>query len=856
MKSTYHLFLFLWLSATWATGQTRWYVKADATGSQTGLSWTTAFSDLQQALALAEYGDEIWLAEGIYYPTQDANEDTSFTLPSGVKLYGGFAGDEQFLWQRDWEAHESILSGDIGTPGELTDNSKTILYAKDVDSTTLLDGLVFEMGYADSTRTGSSINHKRRSFSGGALVFEGKNASGVPTLTIKNCVFRQNYAAVVGGAIAAYSLDYLNNYYLQLRIDNCTFTSNRTDTIAGDPITVNGGTIGGAIFFHGTVVDSIWVRNSRFYDNFSYGEAAACYYALSPPQDTSSLPAIVFDSCVFEGNSQSGIFNLNLDYDKTPIATIVLRSSFAEFGSLRAQIKNTRFTENLALGAGDVGIVTYGYPKWKVDFSVENCTFEGSAQDKVFIYMPFTKNFQLSVGVDINLHIRNSYFNNGGGGYHLVFNETGKIVCENSLFRGGHILSRTLPMPSDTEDWPLNASFVNNTLLDGQGTPFVINGDIVDSTSVHLYNNILLGNFSSVFGSENNTPISEKPGLILSHNLLGIADSSAIAPDYWPVDLGPGMLYGYTAAQAGITDLFSSGNYSLDPCSPAINSGDPGWWPSPLSTDLAGKPRMLDGNVDLGALEADTIELSLLSSWDAACPSAHNGGVIFSAENYCDQGTPGYQISWPGGSHSGLEIQGLSPGSYTFTFTDALGRTAQTSAEIGVDNNYALDLEVSLVPTLPGTAQGQILILDIQGGTAPYSLLWNDGDTSWFHTGLEAGWHEVQISDAMGCSFIQAWEVPIYTAVQEPLPLNPSAHVFPNPGTETFVMALQQPAPYPIQCALYSPSGTLVAHSLWPEGYKQYELTLPPALPPGIYFWKLKTSDNQTVAAGKWILVK
>ncbi len=857
VKSTYHLFLFLWLSATWATGQTRWYVKADATGSQTGLSWTTAFSDLQQALALAEYGDEIWLAEGIYYPTQGTDENISFVLPSGVKLYGGFAGNEQYLWERDWENRESILSGDIGTPGLLTDNSKTIMYVKDVDSTTLLDGLVFEKGYADSVQTIGTNDDGRRGRAGGALYFETKDSSGVPSLTIKNCIFRNNHAARVGGAIAAYSINYLNHDYIQLQIENCTFASNRVDTVAGDQNAVNAGTLGGAIHFVGAAFDSIYVRNSRFYDNFSYGEAAACFYYLRHPPDTSSVPAIVFDSCVFEGNTQSGIYNLNLNYDKAPVLSIVLGiSPSADFGSLRVQIKNTRFTENIALGAGDVGLLIPQHSKWDVDFSVEHCLFEGSAQDKVFLYMPFTKNEAdeiLYSGLDVNLSIRDSYFNNEGGGYHLIFGETGNLLCKNSLFKGGRILSRTLPQPSDADVWPLNASFINNTLLDGQGDLFVLDGLILDSNSLQLHNNILLGNYTALFGSGGAISLVEKPQLFLSHNLLSLADSSAISPDYWPIDLGPGMLYGYADAQAGLTDISPTGEYSLQPCSPAINSGDNSWWTSPLDTDLAGKPRILDQVVDLGAFEADTIQFGLSSSWDASCPSANDGGVVLAAANYCDQGNQGFQISWPGGSQSGLEVQGLSPGTYLFTITDALGRSAQTSVEIGTAN-YALELETSIVPTLPGTNQGQILILDIQGGTPPYNLLWNDGDTSSFHTGLQAGWHEVLITDTMGCSFSQAWEVPIFTTTEEPTSSNFAfARVFPNPSKNSFNLLLQQAAPYPLQCFLYAPSGVLAAHSIWPKGLKQYELPLPPALPSGIYFWQLKGPDKQILARGKWV---
>src|SRR5512139_1671612 len=44
------------------------YVNANASGPiYDGLAWTSAFTDVQSALTVAVYGDEIWVAEGLYY---------------------------------------------------------------------------------------------------------------------------------------------------------------------------------------------------------------------------------------------------------------------------------------------------------------------------------------------------------------------------------------------------------------------------------------------------------------------------------------------------------------------------------------------------------------------------------------------------------------------------------------------------------------------------------------------------------------------------------------------------------------------------------------------------------------------
>ena len=126
------------------------YVDADAVGANNGSSWADAFVYLQDGLAAAEAGDEIFVAEGIYRPDEgegqtDGEKSSTFALFSGVGVYGGYIGSgAQEPNERNIDEYETILSGDLDgndEPGFVNygDNCYQVVNSRYCDSATVLD---------------------------------------------------------------------------------------------------------------------------------------------------------------------------------------------------------------------------------------------------------------------------------------------------------------------------------------------------------------------------------------------------------------------------------------------------------------------------------------------------------------------------------------------------------------------------------------------------------------------------------------------------------------------------------------------------------------------------------------------
>lgn len=333
----------LFASAGAAAAQPVLYVDADAPPGGDGLAWASALDDLQAALAAADPGTEIWVVAGTYHPGAPGEVDATFALPDRVALYGGFAGGEVARDQRDWTAHPTVLSGDLGADDVYgspvwyqgwtinTPNSAHVVTANGVGVETILDGFTVTAGYATfdfgagmrviggaPTIRNTIFTRNLAGFaSGGGLhvdggsptmrdcafienyVHLGKGAgllvAGASAVTVSDTLFLRNRAVgggsteAAGGGLASYST-------LPVTVRRCRFEDNEAvDFYAqGDPITRGGG-------IH-SFADGLRVEGSEFVGNFAH--AGAGIYTWG---ETTVVDSLFFDNTVVAYPSAGGV---------------------------------------------------------------------------------------------------------------------------------------------------------------------------------------------------------------------------------------------------------------------------------------------------------------------------------------------------------------------------------------------------------------------------------------------------------------------------------------------------------------------------------------------------------------------
>ncbi|MEN0005495.1 MAG: T9SS type A sorting domain-containing protein [Bacteroidota bacterium] len=150
-------------------------------------------------------------------------------------------------------------------------------------------------------------------------------------------------------------------------------------------------------------------------------------------------------------------------------------------------------------------------------------------------------------------------------------------------------------------------------------------------------------------------------------------------------------------------------------------------------------------------------EFSIQTPWDILPRLTFDTGVCFgggTASLDPVEGTPPYTFEWSTGSTESF-VDGLQPGDYSFTVTDANGCTESDEFTIG-DQEAQVFCFISLfIAPLPGQSNG-VLDVEAVGGTPPYTFEWSDGQTGPRATGLAEGTYSVTTTDSEGCTTVCA----------------------------------------------------------------------------------------------------
>ncbi|PRP96789.1 putative outer membrane protein pmp20 precursor [Enhygromyxa salina] len=313
-------------------------VDLDAAPGGDGMTWATAFDEIQTALDAGSEctNPQLWIAEGQYAPSLDAHVAT-ITYP--VEIYGGFAGTEAALAQREVDTYPVRLGADASTLSPIRIEASSLGFPADVvriDGVRIIGGLEHALSLggtpvpqgtlqlAKLTVTDgpqalwlpevaveiSESRFERLSASRGGAIYMRYGGS----VTITDSVFRDNQASDRGGAIIVWDP-------LSLTISGSSFTGNTAEW-------------GGAVYVWNDPDDATYAQLSVTDTSFIANSAGSGGGAMYLEESTVNLDALVF-------NDNSA------DYG----GAIYLRNGAADADVI--EIRNSRFVGNHATnGAG------------------------------------------------------------------------------------------------------------------------------------------------------------------------------------------------------------------------------------------------------------------------------------------------------------------------------------------------------------------------------------------------------------------------------------------------------------------------------------------------------------------------
>ncbi len=318
------------------------YVKVGGDGD--GTSWLTASGTPQNMIDEVEAtgGGMVCVASGAYTPTftngGTSPRHLSFRMRNNVGIYGGFPNTGSPTWaDRNWKTYQTVLSGEIGNPGTISNNCYHVFYnSGTLNATAIIDGF---------TITGGNANGASPHNAGGGMF---NYASTSPSIT--NCIFDGNNAKWMGGGM-------FNGEGASPIVTGCIFTNNLSGSSGGGMQNLfNNSSLNNCVFEHNQAIYGAGIANimaSPLIDGCTFSNQIASQFggAINIVGAGSSTFGIV--DCIFENNVATCGGAIAVE-DASPV------------------LVNSTFMNNSAFYGG--GVYNRGY--WSECLTViTNCTF-------------------------------------------------------------------------------------------------------------------------------------------------------------------------------------------------------------------------------------------------------------------------------------------------------------------------------------------------------------------------------------------------------------------------------------------------------------------------------------------------
>jgi predicted outer membrane repeat protein len=554
------LLFLLWMVSAAATERVI-YVDDDAVGTNNGSSWIDAFSDLQDAITVAQAGDEIRVAQGIYTPTQDTlDRDATFDLKEGVSIIGGYAGlIGMYPDFRHTKFYATILSGDIdhndfGIDPNKEGNSHHVVTCTGPGNAAVLKGITVTGGYSDST---GDLAHGHDFGAGGGLY-----CLRACSPQLIDCVFIDNYAEG-GGAVSLpnnhglIDEDAPDEHSWKPVFVRCILTHNN----AG-----GGGAVSCGRMWRPEFINCLFENNNAEY---SCG-------AISSHQSAS----LKFNECIFRRNSagrSGGAIGSTITGPEMQFINCLFENNNSKFdgGAVSSGSKSTLnfnhcvFRSNTSNSGG--GAISVGS---RSSLSLNQCVFRQNTTG--------LRGGAISVG-SIKTQLINCLFVANMAG-----DTGGAISCPDYINGNGDSVFDLLNCTFYDNSPPTLHKPPTNSVKQPDGSSAYMSGSII--TNCIFYNKPSYMAVSIKFGRT-------EPLIITS-----IYEKEHESGQPRPIPPMPEELFVDPNGADGILGT-EDDDFRLAPGSPAINAGTNETEPPLPAMDLDGNPRILNDIVDLGAYE-------------------------------------------------------------------------------------------------------------------------------------------------------------------------------------------------------------------------------------------------------------